>query len=246
LLEFDRRQGGRRAILWSVILRYGAGEGTQTSGSGDSGGNRHVSQSAYAVAQIRHTGNAFDPVYRMAPSYGVAEVWIDGVRRASIDQYNPTELAAQVTEFSLASGTHTVEIRRAMRQNPGSSGDAVNVDKLVAYENPAPTVTPTPTLTQTADPGATPTASPSYNWIEVGGVLAWSDQGYTETKPYTVAFGEERVLVFSVSDGVHSGQFLTQPRYNGLDLTSVKGCGPSGNLSSEHWILADAPWVSMT
>jgi hypothetical protein len=69
------------------------------------------------------------------PNYGMAEVWIDDVMVATVDQYKPN-LAAQgwrevVWESGLlAPGAHTVQIRPTGTMNPASTAANIVIDAL--------------------------------------------------------------------------------------------------------------------
>ena len=215
---------------------------TEVASSGDSGGTRHVSQDFLAVAQLTFTGNRLDYFYRMGPSYGVADVVLDGAKLASIDLYNSTELAAQLLSVDLRDGAHLLEIRHAGRKNPASSGDTINLDKVVvlAQATPTPTYRPTTTSTWTATP--TPTSTQVYRSILVGSnVLAVNRSGYYVNEPYEVFEGEDRLLVLALSHGAHNGQSLGTPQYAGLPMTLARSCYVDGDFSSVMYYLPNPP-----
>ncbi|MCR2804858.1 SGNH/GDSL hydrolase family protein [Paenibacillus soyae] len=67
------------------------------------------------------------------PSLGIAEVWIDGELRSSIDLYAPDDgNEACVFSMELAPGFHTVEIRKSGRKHPLSSAYSITIDHLTA------------------------------------------------------------------------------------------------------------------
>ena len=221
---------------------YYDGAWSLVSTSGDSGGSRHEARDTYAVAQITFDGNRFDLFYRAAPYYGLAEVIVDGAKRASIDQYYSSELASQSVQFTLDSGTHVIELRRAGRKNAESSGDVVNIDKVVTYSMGTPTPTASPSPTSSPQPGATPSPTPDYRRIEVGSqIYSFTGSGYNKSFSYTVEDGEDRALVLALSYGAHSGQSPITPEYDDVPMTFVRSCWATGDLAAVMYYLPDPP-----
>ena len=80
------------------------------------------------------------------PAYGKADVWVDGVYRATVDCYAPADSATSSTVIwespDLADGPHTLEIRLTGAKNEASSNYIVVIDKLeVEGGAPGPTAT---------------------------------------------------------------------------------------------------------
>jgi len=106
---------------WSSIADGGASGGTvkQSSTIGDS-------------ASFTFTGSSITWYATKDSSQGIAEVWIDGVKKADVDLYSNTVENKQAV-FSiqgLSYGTHTVEIKVTSNKNDGSSGYSVNIDAI--------------------------------------------------------------------------------------------------------------------
>ncbi len=96
--------------------------------------NGSITYSAVAGAlfRARFRGSAVTYVYTKAANRGEAEVWIDGARRAVIDQYSAaTEWQVKTAFAGLGEGEHTLEVRVAGRRNPKSSEIYVDLDALV-------------------------------------------------------------------------------------------------------------------
>jgi hypothetical protein len=82
--------------------------------------------------KLLFTGTEVEYVYTKAMNRGVAEVWIDGEKRASIDEYAQSIEWAQRTFFSgLAPGPHRIEVRVTGDHNPRSTGLFVDLDGFV-------------------------------------------------------------------------------------------------------------------
>jgi hypothetical protein len=71
-------------------------------------------------------------VYTKAMNRGIAEVRIDGEKRAAVDEYAQSIEWSQRTVFSgLARGSHRIEVRVGGDRNPGSGGVFVDLDAFV-------------------------------------------------------------------------------------------------------------------
>lgn len=69
------------------------------------------------------------------PNYGMADVYIDNVKLATVDCYAPSATATSVATIwaspELAPGSHTISIRLTGAKNPASSGNIVVIDRFV-------------------------------------------------------------------------------------------------------------------
>lgn len=78
------------------------------------------------------------------PGYGKADVYIDGVKQATVDCYAPSASKTLSTTLweskTLSPGTHTLSIRLTGAKNASSSGYVVVVDKLTVTDPAAPYV----------------------------------------------------------------------------------------------------------
>jgi hypothetical protein len=85
-----------------------------------------------AEAALAFEGRALTYVFTKGPNRGIAEIWIDGARRADIDAYSPRiEWQSRFRICCLAPGRHEAAIRVSGRQQPASRGRFVDVDALV-------------------------------------------------------------------------------------------------------------------
>jgi len=84
--------------------------------------------------QAKFTGSEIRWVGPKQPSYGKADVYIDGVYKATIDCYVPVaqaSISTNVWECSeLADGPHTIRVRLTGAKNAASSGNVVVIDRF--------------------------------------------------------------------------------------------------------------------
>ncbi|NIM92088.1 MAG: hypothetical protein GTO18_00005, partial [Anaerolineales bacterium] len=221
---------------------YYSGVWYQVNDSGDSGGSQHASLTPWSAAQLTFTGNAFDFVYRKAPSYGIVELVVDGTKVASIDQYAESVQAQQSTHVTLSDGDHVLEIRSNGRKSPSSSGIEVNLDKIVVFEAATPTPTPSPTSTLTPTQTHTPTATPTYRWVTVGSIVSQDGENDHNVEfNHTVEDGEDRVLVVTYAHRRNSGQNVYAVKYNGVSMTQAVGDSIAGDYIVAIYYLINPP-----
>ncbi len=124
------------------------GNWTLWSGSGPYLGGVHYSSAIGNSAQFTFNGQQFILTYTGMYDYGFVDVYVDNVKIASFNQYNPT-LAWQKTWTSpaLTSGTHTVRFEHV-------SGTYIDIDAIQIIATASPTATPT------ASPTPAPTSPP--------------------------------------------------------------------------------------
>lgn len=69
------------------------------------------------------------------PNYGMADVYIDNVKLATVDCYAPSATATSVATIwaspELSPGAHTISIRLTGAKNPASSGNIVVIDRFI-------------------------------------------------------------------------------------------------------------------
>jgi hypothetical protein len=223
---------------------YYIGSWTQVNDAGDSGGSRHEADTPWSSAQLTFNGNGIDFVYRQKSSYGIAEIYIDGDKYASVDQYNESEQTGQSIHVTLADGEHVLEIRRADRKNPGSSGYVVNLDKVVVYSVATPTATQTPTVSPTPTGTPTPTPTLTYKQITVGETVSTHIEcNYSIDFSHTVDEGDDRLLVVTFVHRREDHQNVWGVKYNNVGLTKVADRGdPGGDDAIVHmWYMVDPP-----
>jgi len=94
-------------------------------------GTYRYSRWAGTKMTYRFTGTGVTWIGPRAPFYGKADVYIDGVRRATVSQYGPLGWRCPVWDSgTLARGTHTLEIRVLGTKVSESTGAVVVVDSF--------------------------------------------------------------------------------------------------------------------
>ncbi len=90
------------------------GAWTSVNTTGPYNGTDHYSNDLTATATLTFTGTGFDFKYIKAPNRGNIDVWIDGVKVATINAYSPTLTWQSVySHTGLSAGTHTVQFVNA-------------------------------------------------------------------------------------------------------------------------------------
>ena len=85
-----------------------------------------------ASASLLFHGQAITYVYTRASNRGIAEVWIDGVRRDRPDLYSPRTIWRSQSRYQgLGDADHTIEIRVTGERNPRANNCFVDLDGLV-------------------------------------------------------------------------------------------------------------------
>jgi alpha-tubulin suppressor-like RCC1 family protein len=110
-----------------------AGRWVRAAVTGAVGGTVRASSTAGASATIRTTARGIGFVSTRGPSRGKAEIWVDGVRVATVDLYASTRQPARlVWSRSWPSlDTHRVILVVTGRRNVRSTGARVDVDAIV-------------------------------------------------------------------------------------------------------------------
>ena len=86
-------------------------------------------------ATVALTGRAVEVKGCVGPTYGTAEIWVDGVRAARVDGYRSYSGCGVVltrTGFTVPGGVHRVELRSTGLKNARSTGTTVSVDAVIA------------------------------------------------------------------------------------------------------------------
>jgi hypothetical protein len=85
-----------------------------------------------ASASLAFTGSAITYLYTRAKNRGVAEIWIDGRLRDSLDLYSASTAWRSRTRYDqLGPGPHLIQIRVSGRRNALADDDFVDVDALI-------------------------------------------------------------------------------------------------------------------
>jgi hypothetical protein len=76
-------------------------------------------------------GTVLTYIYNMAYNRGIAEILLDGAKRAELDLYAPDIKWQAVTDFVASGpGAHTLEVRVTGRKSPAATGVFVDLDAL--------------------------------------------------------------------------------------------------------------------
>ena len=187
--------------------------------SQDSGGSiRTLSSSGYA--QLSFTTSGVRWVTRTSSAAGIAEVFVDGTKKATVDLYSPTTKARQVAYeiTGLPEKTHTIKIVRTGKKNALSSGKNIQLDAFVTPDVKAP---------------AAPTGLKAKITAE-DVALTWSANGESDLQGYRVyrrvGTGTERTLVATTTAKVRTA---TDPaRLPGeKDVYDLVAFDTAGNVS---------------
>ncbi|PDV97447.1 FG-GAP-like repeat-containing protein [Candidatus Chloroploca asiatica] len=138
----DRLNVIRPAFIGPGITRYEENDATfSASGTWDStglshasGGNSTQSRTAGDVISATLTSAWLHLGLATGPSYGRAEVLIDGVSQGEIDLYSRVNGLRSVAYANLGPGPHTIEVRVLGSRNPLSGDNWVNLDYLDAWD----------------------------------------------------------------------------------------------------------------
>ncbi len=84
-------------------------------------------------AELRFSGTAVRWVARRQANAGISDVYLDGVKVASVDLYSPTHQYKQVVfdRTGLAPGEHTIRIVRTGTKNALATGTLQFLDAFV-------------------------------------------------------------------------------------------------------------------
>ncbi|WP_150306994.1 right-handed parallel beta-helix repeat-containing protein [Planctomonas psychrotolerans] len=107
-----------------------------TTLSDSDGGGSHGRLDAYGSAELRFAGTGVRWVARTNSYAGIATVYVDDVKVASVDLYSPSATFQTVVFDSgpLERGEHTIRIERAGTRNAGSTGSNIFLDNLVVLD----------------------------------------------------------------------------------------------------------------
>ncbi|MCC7369101.1 MAG: DUF1929 domain-containing protein [Chloroflexi bacterium] len=125
---------------------------TQTD-SAAIGGSERVGEFGGDAAAVTFTGSSVTVVYHQNTNRGRAQIRIDNVAVAMLDEYGPS-LAQKTATYGVAPGPHTLRIVINRTKQTTSSGYFVGIDAVIVDGAPQ-----TPTATLASTPAATPTAT---------------------------------------------------------------------------------------
>jgi alpha-L-fucosidase 2 len=107
--------------------------GSWTAEAGNSGllnGTQHYTNTTNNYVQFTFTGTQISWLGSKWTSRGIADVYLDGAKVATVDQYSTANVRQQVlyVNTGLANGTHTIKIVNTGTKNAGSSEAKIDVD----------------------------------------------------------------------------------------------------------------------
>ena len=199
--------------LWNY-----SGDWTVWTGPGPSSNTLHYSGTIGDSAQILISGGQqIKLTYLTTTNRGVTDVYIDGVKVASINAYAPG-FNWQVTWSSdiLSSGFHTVRLVHA-------SGDFIDLDALEVIATPA-----------SLQPGIADDANALWNYN--GAWTAWTGAGpYSDTFHYSSAIGDSAQIVVSGGQQIKltyltaDNRGVTDVYIDGVKVNSIDAYSPGFN-----------------
>jgi hypothetical protein len=111
----------------STKITYGSWSGKTSTLA--SGGTYRSNPTAPQTTTFTFTGTRVDWITTIGPSYGKAEVYLDGVDQGTVDLYSPTNHWQTAKSYSASGpGQHTLIIKVLGLKNPASTGKAVIID----------------------------------------------------------------------------------------------------------------------
>lgn len=110
-----------------------SGTWTTTTSTNDSGGSYAQSTSPTASASFTFSGPTIQWISRKTGASGINDVYIDGVKVATVDRYSASGQFQQVVyqTTSLSNGTHTITIKATGKKNASASGSITIIDAFV-------------------------------------------------------------------------------------------------------------------
>ena len=140
---------GTRFEETDAHLAYTGNWRTLTGRSYSAGSLRYASSPGDAVT-ITFTGTALTWIAKTGPTYGKAEVTLDGATAVLVDLYSSRARSQQsvYSTGTLAHGAHTVRIAWISQRNRDSRGSDINLDAVDVVDT-APAVVAPPSTTST-------------------------------------------------------------------------------------------------
>jgi hypothetical protein len=120
-----------------------------TKASTRSTGGTFSNLAAPGYAQLAFRGTGIKWTARTNASAGIADVYVDGVKRKSVDLYSALTSYQRVAYLTtgLRSTTHTIRIVRTGRKNGASLGRNITLDAFDVLDSLAPSAPTAPTVT---------------------------------------------------------------------------------------------------
>jgi len=157
---FQQGEGAATRFTWRVVKTSSA-----------FGGSYVVDHVAGASASYRFTGSSITWYTNIGPNYGIADLYVDGVLRATANSYSTsTHYRAAFTVSGFAYGRHTVTVRaRGAKGSSHGTGTDVAVDAFRSGSS----IIASPVLSYTWGVVKASSASAGgYSWSDVAGSTA--------------------------------------------------------------------------
>jgi hypothetical protein len=125
----------RRLQETSAAISY-TGAWTRSALSGASGGYVRHGAAADRIAKLTFTGSSVAFVSTYARARGVADIWLDGMKVATLDLYAPSALKKRIVWASppeLLPGLHTLEVRVTGTRNGLATNTRIDVDAFLVW-----------------------------------------------------------------------------------------------------------------
>jgi subtilase family protein/fibronectin type III domain protein/fervidolysin-like protein len=122
------RQEGNSSVAYEGAFRL-------TALDGASGGKVRQTGVAGRIARLSFNGNGVAFVTTLGAKRGIAEVWLDGARVATLDLYAATKQPRVVAwSKSVPTGNHVLEIRTTGTHNPVSASNRIDIDAFLVQQ----------------------------------------------------------------------------------------------------------------
>ena len=157
---FQQGEGAATRFTWRVVKTSSA-----------FGGSYVVDHVAGASASYRFTGSSIIWYTNIGPNYGIADLYVDGVRRAAVNSYSTsTHYRAAFTVSGFAYGRHTITVRaRGAKGSSHGTGTDVAVDAFRSGSS----IIASPVLSYTWGVVKASSASAGgYSWSDLAGSTA--------------------------------------------------------------------------
>ncbi len=163
--------------------------------SGASGGSWGYTNTSGSLVTVKFSGTSLSWITVKSPSYGIAQVTVDGGTPTSVDLYSPdTKWQQKVwSATGLANSAHTVTIAYSGKKNPAATGAYIGVDAFDVVG----------TLTQTAPPTPSTTTGKTYYVDATGG-----NDGNNGLAPGSAWKTLSKITSFAWSTGFRAGDTI--------------------------------------
>jgi len=240
-------------------VSYSAGWTVDTSRAW-SGGSAMVTKATGNQATLTFNGTSVNWIGARGTATGIARVFVDGVMRADVDTYQPSEeiRVSMFTVNDLANTTHTLTIQALGTKNALSSDTIIVVD---AFEAPAISVS---RLQETdgavAYTGTWAFGDATHSWSEgtaatsnttnsqatftfVGTKVSWISSRMTSTGIAGIFLDGAHVTdvdTYAASDQTQAELYTSPTLANGTHTLAIRVTGTKNAASSGTTIVADA------